>query len=297
MTAKDSIAILGMGKVGTAVGYLLRSKGYEIVGVADISAASAEKGAEYTGGKVCVSPVDAASQADTVFITTGDDAISPVFEEISKKGGVTAGNKVVHMSGAGGLDLLKSARQAGAYIASIHPIQSFADVEGAVQNIPGSTFGITADDEIKDWAARIVRNLGGIPFFVSDVDRPLYHAAACMASNYLVTLMYMVEEVYETVGLSREDAARSFWPLVTGTIKNIETGGTVQSLTGPISRGDIGTLKKHLQAFRDRLPELLVVYRIMGAFTVDIGLKKKTLSPERAEEIKSLFLGGGSGDE
>lgn len=295
--AKDRIAILGMGKVGTAVGYLLRSAGYEIVGVADMSVASAEKGAEYTGGKVYAYLADAASQADTVFITTGDDAISSVCEEVSRKGSITHGNKVVHMSGAGGLDLLISARRAGAYIAGIHPIQSFADVQCAIENIPGSAFGITSDKEIEDWTVQVVRDLGGVPFFVSDADRPLYHAAACMASNYLVTLINMVEQLYEAIGFNSGNALKSFWPLVTGTIKNIEKMGTVQSLTGPISRGDIETVKKHIQAFHDRLPEFMNIYSIMGAFTVNLGLKKGTLTRERADEIKSLLLGGGSDDE
>lgn len=297
MVTKDKIVILGMGKVGTAVGYLLRSAGYEIVGVADSSVASAKKGAEYTGGKVLIGLVDAASQADTVFITTGDDAIASVCVEISERGGVAAGNKVVHVSGAGGLDLLKSARMAGAHVAAIHPIQSFADVEGAIENIPGSAFGITSDKEIEDWAVQIVRDLGGTPFFVSDADRPLYHAAACMASNYLVTLINMVERLYESIGFNSEDALKSFWPLVKGTIKNIETRGTVQSLTGPISRGDIETVKKHIRALRDSLPEFLDMYGILGVSTVDIGIKKGTLTHERAEEIKSLLLGGGSDDE
>ncbi len=289
MTTKNSIAIIGMGKVGTAVGSLLRSAGYKIVAVADMSVVSAEDGVKYTGGKVYADLADAASHAECVFITTGDDAIATVCEEISGKGGVSAGKKIVHMSGAGGLDLLESARRAGAHVASIHPIQSFADVEGALKNIPGTTFGVTADDEIKDWAVQIVKDLGGVPFFVSDADRPLYHAAACMASNYLVTLIYMVESVYETVGLSREEAIKSFWPLVTGTIRNIEAHGTVQSLTGPISRGDVGTVEKHIETFRDRLPEFLDMYRIMGAFAADIGLEKKTLTRKRVEEIKSLL--------
>ncbi|MEA1936314.1 MAG: Rossmann-like and DUF2520 domain-containing protein [Thermodesulfobacteriota bacterium] len=294
---KDSIAILGMGKVGTAVGNLLRSAGYRIVAVASRSDESAEKGAKYTGGTIYDSLTSAASRAECIFITTGDDAIASVCEKISKGGGVGAGKKVVHMSGAGGLDLLESACRAGARIASMHPIQSFADVEGALKNIPGSAFGVTAEEEIKDWAVQIVRDLGGVPCFVSDADRSLYHAAACMASNYLVVLMYMVEEVYGIVGLDRERAVKAFWPLVTGTINNIENQGTVQSLTGPISRGDIGTVKKHIQAFHDRLPEFLDVYRIMGGFASDIGLKNKTLTRERAEELKSLLLGGGSGDE
>jgi len=297
MAAKDSIAILGMGKVGTAVGCLLRSAGYRIVAITSRSTASAEKAVKYTGGKVYVNLAGAASRAEAVFITTGDDAIVSVCEEIVREGGVGAGKKVIHMSGAGGLDLLESARTAGAHVASIHPIQSFADVEGALKNIPGSTFGVTAEEEIEDWTVQVVKDLGGVPFFVSDADRPLYHAAACMTSNYLVTLMYIVEEIYGTIGLSREKAVKSFWPLVKGTIENIETRGTVQSLTGPVSRGDIGTIKKHLQTLRGKLPEFLDVYGIMGAFAADISLKRGTLTHERAEEIKSLLLRGGSRDE
>ena len=294
---KDSIAILGMGRVGTAVGSLLRSAGYRIVAVASRSVGSAEKGVKYTGGKVYTSLAGAASQAECIFITTGDDAIASVCEEISRKGGAGAGKKVVHMSGAGKLDLLESAHSTGSRIASMHPIQSFASVEGAVKNIPGSTFGVTAEEEIRDWAVQIVRDLGGVPFFVSDADRPLYHAAACIASNYLVALMYVVEEVYKSVGLNRESAIKAFWPLVTGTINNIENRGTVQSLTGPISRGDIETVKKHIEAFRDKLPQFLDLYNIMGVFASDIGLKNKTLTHRKAEEIKSLLFGGGSEDE
>lgn len=293
---KDTIAILGAGKVGTAVGFLLLSSGYEIVAIASRSDESIKRGVEYTRGKPFRSLSQAATMAECIIISTSDDAIASVCEKITKDGAVSPGKKVIHMSGAGGLDLLESARKSGAHVASIHPIQSFADVTGAIENIPGTTFGITAREEIKEWSVQIVKDLGGVPFFVSDEDKPLYHAAACMASNYLVTLMNMVVEVYQSLGLTRDEAMKAFWPLVRGTIKNIENQGTVQSLTGPISRGDIGTVEKHLQAFQTKLPEFLNLYRELGIFTVDIGHKKETLSDERAKEIK-LLLSGGLKDE
>ncbi|PJC75408.1 MAG: DUF2520 domain-containing protein [Syntrophobacterales bacterium CG_4_8_14_3_um_filter_49_14] len=295
-TGRDSIAIIGLGKVGTAVGFLLRSAGYKIVAVAGRSTSSIEQALPYTGGKAFSSLSEAASQAECILVTTGDDAIAPVCEEMVKGGGVKHNSKVVHMSGAGGLDLLDAARRAGAHVASIHPLQTFADVKGAIESIPGSTFGITADDEIKDWSVKIVRDLGGIPFFVPEADKPLYHAAACMASNYLVTMMHTVEGIYTSLGLTGEEAIHAFWPLVSGTIKNIETKGTILSLTGPISRGDVGTIKKHLQAFREKLPAFLPAYCAMGVLTTDLGLKKKTLSADRAGIIKKL-LGGGREDE
>jgi predicted short-subunit dehydrogenase-like oxidoreductase (DUF2520 family) len=291
MKKKDTIAILGLGKVGTAIGFLLRSSGYDIVAVASRSNESINRGIQYTGGKAYKDFPQAGKKAECIIITTSDDVIASVCEDISKNGGVSPGDKVIHMSGVGGLDLLEPARKAGAYVGSIHPIQAFADVKGAIENIPGTTFGITAQDEIKNWAVQIVKDLGGSPFFVSDSDKPLYHAAACMASNYLVTLMNIVVEIYQSLGLKDDDAIKAFWPLVRGTIKNIEEKGTVQSLTGPVSRGDTGTVKKHIQAFQNNLPEFLNLYREMGVFTVDTGQRKKSLSEKKAEEIKSILMG------
>ncbi|MBN2516845.1 MAG: DUF2520 domain-containing protein [Deltaproteobacteria bacterium] len=295
-TLKNSIAILGAGKVGTAVGYLLRSAGHEIVAVASRSDESIKRGVEYTGGKAFKSYPGAAAEAECIIITTSDDAIKQVCDDISKSGSISQGKKVVHMSGAGGLDLLESARKSGAHVASIHPIQTFANVNSAIESIPGSTFGITADEEIKEWAVQFVNDLGGIPFFVSEADKPLYHAAACMASNYFVTLMDIVVDVYQTLGLERNEAIQAFWPLVKGTVINIENHGIVEALTGPIARGDIGTVEKHLRAFKIRLPELFPIYQQLGTLTVDIGHRKKTVSDERARELK-LLLSGGLKDE
>lgn len=286
---ENTVAILGLGKVGTAVGFLLRQAGYRIVAVASRSKASLTQGIVYTGGKPYLNFSAAALTANCIIITTSDDAIAHVCKKISSERGIRPGAKVIHMSGVGGLDLLKSAQDAGAHVACIHPLQSFADVEGAIRNIPGSTFGITSADEIKEWSVQMVRDLGGVPFFIADADKPLYHAAACIASNYLTTLIHMVEEIYQSLGLSREDTIRAIWPLVMGTIANIETKGTVQALTGPVARGDAGTIKKHAEALRNKLPALLQAYSALGILTADVGLKKKTLSPETARLIKELL--------
>jgi predicted short-subunit dehydrogenase-like oxidoreductase (DUF2520 family) len=287
---KDQFAILGVGKVGSAMGYLLKNAGYRIVAIADKSKHKAKQGSKYTGAEICEDAVDAASRAENIFITTPDDAIFSVCEKISREGSVKKGDKVIHVSGAGGLDLLDSARRMGAYVASIHPLQTFADIESAIQSIPGSTFGITADDEIRDWSVQIVKNIGGIPFFVSEAEKPLYHAAACVASNYLTTLINIVENIYLSFGLDQETAIRAFWPLVEGTIRNIKNTGSVKSLTGPIERGDIGTIRKHLDILEKKFPDILDFYRTMGILTVDVGRKKGTLSEDKAEFIKKNFV-------
>lgn len=290
--SSETIAILGIGKVGTAIGFLLRSAGYTISAIAGRSPASINQGMAYTGGKPYTDFSEAASHADCIFITTSDDAIASVCEKITRGGSIKPGKKVIHMSGVGGLTLLEEARRSGAHIASIHPLQSFADVEGAIKNIPGSTFGITSDDEIKPWSVQVVKDLGGNPFFISDTDKPLYHAAACIASNYLTTLIHMVQAIYQSLGLDREDAMHAFWPLVKGTVRNIEVKGTVHALTGPIARGDMGTLKKHIEALHNKVPAFLRAYRVLGILTTEIGVEKNTISPQDAERMRKLLEGG-----
>ena len=291
---KENIAIIGLGRTGTAIGYLLRRAGYPVVAVASRSQTSLLNRISYTGGTAFTADAnaEAASLATCIFITTPDDTIAAVCREIVQKGGISLGDKVVHMSGAGGLDLLECARGAGAKVASIHPLQSFADVEGAIRNIPSSTFGITADDELREWSAGIVRQLGGIPVEVPEAIKPLYHAAACIASNYLTTLIHTVEEIYLALGLSREEAIRAFWPLVSGTLKNIETKGSVQALTGPISRGDAGTVEQHIRVLSETLPDYLPAYCALGLLTVALALKRKSLSPEHAYIINNILTRG-----
>jgi predicted short-subunit dehydrogenase-like oxidoreductase (DUF2520 family) len=288
---KENVAIIGLGKAGTAIGHLLHRAGYPIVAVTCRSHSSLRDRIRYTGGKAFTSErnAEAASLAQCIFIATPDDAIAAVCGEITQQGGFKQGDKVIHMSGAGGLDLLESARDAGASVASIHPLQSFADVEAAVRNIPLSTFGITADEKIREWSAELVRELGGIPFYVSETIKPLYHAAASMASNYLTTLIHMVEETYLSLGLDRDEAIRAFWPLVIGTLTNVETRGSIQALTGPISRGDAGTIEQHIRVLREKLPAYLPAYCEMGLLTVELAVKKGTLSMEKAEMIKTLL--------
>jgi len=137
----EQIAIIGAGKVGTAMAYLLQKAGYGVAGVSDRNPSALVDILSYTSAQPCSSPEEAARKADFILITTPDDEIAGTCRTLSDSGAILPGNKVVHMSGAGGLDLLESARRSGALVASIHPIQSFADIGGAIENLPGSAFG------------------------------------------------------------------------------------------------------------------------------------------------------------
>ncbi|OPY82380.1 MAG: ketol-acid reductoisomerase [Smithella sp. PtaU1.Bin162] len=289
---KDSygFAIIGLGKVGTAIGYLLKKCGHRIIAVSDKSAAALKKALPYTGGRAFRDPKRAVQEADIILITTPDDIIAIVCKEIADPR-LVCGKFIFHMSGAGGLDLLDSAKKAGAAVASVHPVQSFSSIDSAINNLPGSVFGITAENKAKKYAVKIVRNLGGTPIFISPDQKPLYHAAACFASNYLVSLLNVVELIYESVGINEENARKAYLPLVYGTLKNIESSGSISALTGPIARGDVSTIRKHITAIKKLHPQHSSLYSALGSVTTNIARKKGTLSLKQARIINDLLKG------
>jgi predicted short-subunit dehydrogenase-like oxidoreductase (DUF2520 family) len=286
----NNFAIIGAGMVGTAIGFLLRKTGYKVIAIADKSPTALKRALPYTGGKDFRTPREAVQEADCILITTPDDAISSACEEIALCQ-VIKRKFVFHMSGAGGLDLLESAKKAGAAVASIHPLQSFSSIDQAIKNIPGSYFGITADKKAQKIAKKIVHDLGGIPLFISSEQKPLYHAAACFASNYLVSLMNVVESIYQAIGLNEKDAKTAYLPLVYGSLKNIENSGSIPSLTGPIARGDFGTIKKHISAINKNLPQYSSLYSSLGLITVKVAQQKGALNAQQAKTINAILKG------
>jgi predicted short-subunit dehydrogenase-like oxidoreductase (DUF2520 family) len=268
----------------------LRKTGYKVIAIADKSPAALKRALPYTGGNTFLKPHEAIHEADCILITTPDDTISSACQKIALCPTIK-GKFVFHMSGTGGLDLLESAKKAGAVVASIHPLQSFSSIDQAIKNIPGSYFGITADKKAQKPAKNIVRDLGGIPLFISSDQKPLYHAAACFASNYLVSLMNTVESIYQTIGLNEKDAKIAYLPLVYGSLKNIEKSGSILSLTGPIARGDFGTIKKHITSINEKLPQYSSLYSSLGLITVKVAQQKGTLNARQAKTMNAILKG------
>lgn len=284
-------AIIGTGMVGTAIGFLLKKAGHAIKAIADPSSAHLKRAQSYITGAVCCRyPSQAAGLADCILITTPDDLIASVCAEIVDGYSVKS-KKIFHLSGAGGLDLLAPAARAGALVASIHPLQSFSSIDSAISNIPGSYFGVTAAAGVKKNSSDIVRDLGGIPIYITPEQKPLYHAAACIASNYLVSLMSIVESIYLSIGISEKDARRAYLPLVYGSLKNIEKQGCSNALTGPIARGDSGTVQKHIEAMARNLPGFSSLYSNLGMVAVELARQKGTLSPRQAKIMIKLLKG------
>jgi predicted short-subunit dehydrogenase-like oxidoreductase (DUF2520 family) len=284
------VAIIGAGVVGTAMGYLLRRSGYPIVAIASRKIESAEKARRSIGeGEATADPVSAARKADIVFITTPDDAIEEVCKRVASEGGFNPGAIVFHMSGALSSEVLGSARKAGAKIGSLHPLQSLADVNEAVKNIPNSYFCIEGDKDAITLAKEIVSSIGGKEITIEVEKKPLYHAGASVASNFLIATIRFGMELFEAVGIKREDSLNALIPLIRGTMANIENLGIPQALTGPISRGDTGIVEDHLKAIAKEREELINLYIELGRYTVKVAIEKGGIKKEEAERILSLF--------
>lgn len=283
-------AVIGAGKVGTALGYLLSRRGYQLTAIYSRSLVSAQNAAHIIGqGTASADIIISAQSAKIVFITTPDQAIEATCAEIAARQGFVPGATVIHCSGALPSSALESARSCGAHIASLHPIQSFAEVNQAIKLLPGSCFGFEGDSQAEEIARQLVEALDGVWLVISTGDKPLYHAAAVFACNYVVTLLDIGVRLLEEIGIKRQDALPALLALLKGTVDNLEHLGLPQALTGPIARGDIKTVERHLQTLGDKLPELVKLYSELGKQTINIGQDKKSLSPVAAEKLKTLL--------
>ncbi len=188
---------------------------------------------------------------------------------------------MAHLSGSLGLDALQSAAVAGARILAIHPLQTFPDVGSALERLRGCSIAITADDEEGYLLGeRLAGDLEGVPFRLSDELRPLYHAAAVFASNYLVTASAIAESLFAEAGVP--DPARAMAPLQRATLENVERLGPARALTGPAVRGDAGTIRRNLEALEAHAPELVPAYVAMARATLDLAERSGRLSVRRA---------------
>lgn len=284
------IGIIGAGVVGTAVGVVLNNQGYEITGVHDTKSESTQQLVDRIKCTTYSSPQEVSRSADILFITTSDTAIQGVLDNLCENKAFYEGQVIIHMSGALSSEVLDRAKEFGARVLSLHPLQSFASVDMAILNLPGSVFSIDGDKSCYEIAIKLVENLQGEYFFIDRKVKPLYHASACVVSNYLVTLIDFGVKVMESTGIPREMAARALMPLINGTVKNIENIGIPKALTGPIARGDFTTILKHLDCLEEMAPELTKLYSWLGFYTAQIALEKGTIDNRSMEEFQKLFI-------
>lgn len=278
------IAVVGAGRVGTALAVLWQRAGHRIVAVAG-GAATPERASRFLAGVPVRDGPAAASGAGVVVIATPDGVIGSVCRELSDAGALEAATAVVHASGATGLDALAPAATLGAATLSVHPLQTCPTVESAIQRIPGAAFAVTArDDEGSELGERLARDAGGRPFRIADDLKPLYHAAAVFASNYLVTVTAIAEELERAAGL--DDPLGALAPLQEATLANVERVGPASALTGPAVRGDAVTVRRNLEALERHAPEAVRPYVALADLALALAQRSGRLPAEGRASVE-----------
>ena len=196
---------------------------------------------------------------------------------------------MVHCSGADSLDILDPAAEAGARVGAFHPLQTFASITHALENIPGSTFALEAEEPLLSTLKEMAIALNGRWIELKPGDKVIYHTAAVFACNYLVTLVKLATDLWQTFDVPPAEATQALLPLLRGTINNLDNVGLPNCLTGPIARGDLGTIRKHLAALEARAPALLPAYRELGRQTIPIALAKGKIDEQVAKELRELL--------
>jgi len=292
MTLK-TVAIIGAGRVGCSMGFLLQRAGFTVAAVVARSRESAASAAAFIGtGEPTTDVVRAAEKAGIILITTPDRAIRETCDKIAAAG-IRPGSIVVHTSGAHSLDLLSSASSKGASRAVLHPLQSLASREQGIRTLPGSYFRVEADPAALVMVKEIVQALGGIELALpqwtpSKESAALYHAGAVVVSNYFVALVDYGLKFYQALGADKKEALKAVLPLIRGTLANIETLGIPDALTGPIMRGDIETVRGHLSVMENRTPQLMGLYKELARQTVSVAREKGSITENTAAELLKI---------
>jgi len=285
-----TFAIVGPGKVGSALARALSLAGYTFLGAAGRSIESARRACEFAGGGWATTDApELTRRARLVFITTPDDAIERACGELVARGAFARGAVVAHCSGALPSSVLAPARECGAHVGSMHPLQSFATAAQAVELLPGSFCCIEGDPEAVEVLRAAAEALGARVMQIPTEAKALYHAAAVVACNFLVALENAALKLDEAAGIERREALLSLLPLIKGTVSNMERVGIPDCLTGPIARGDVETVRRHLEAVERQLPDLLPLYKALGREAVEVASAKGTLSEGSAAELRRLL--------
>ncbi len=291
----DSIGIAGTGRLAQAFGRLLSVRGEPVVAVAGRDPERTRVAAAFIGREV--QPVvlsELPARASRILIAVSDGAI-PEVARLLAASGMTSGI-ALHTCGGLGADALAPLAAAGVNCGAIHPLQTIATPEQGLEALPGAAFAIDGDAAALEWGGRIARLLGGETLRIRPEHRALYHAAAVMASNYVVALVDAAAMLMDAAGISEDKALRAMGPLVQSSVANALSLGPVKALTGPIQRGDVETVSGHVRALA-RMPESVRgFYRSAGLHALDLAVRRG-LAKDRARliEAKLRESEGGNG--
>lgn len=283
LTQGARVLLVGAGRVGTAVTSLLARRGFVVAGVASRTSASALRAADLLGAPAL--DLGELPPADLVVVGAVDSGIGPLAERVAAS--AASGAVVLHLSGVSGVAPLQSVTDVGGTAWALHPVQACPDVRTAMERLPGSAWGVTAPAD-EERAMNFVRSeLGGTPVAVPEEARPLWHAASVMTSNGISALMAFGEQILDSIGIS--DGKDVLGPLAAGTVANArDGGGGAATLTGPVVRGEVDTVSKHLRALGDA-PDLVERYRRVARMILDAADAGATLDAPARRAIEELL--------
>lgn len=251
-----SIAFIGAGRLGTTLATALSHSGLNVAAVASRTPASAARVAAGLAGSAAVEVAQAA-QADLVFLTVPDDAIALLAEQLPWR----SGQRVVHCSGATEVSVLDPARRRGALTGGFHPLQIFSDPKRAIDLLPGSTVAIEGppalEAELRAMAERLQMRTLTLPAGA----RALYHGGASFAASFLLSMLHEAAAIWGGLGIGEEEALHALLPLARGTLEAASARGLAGALAGPVSRGDVGVVERHLRALETLGPRHAAFYR------------------------------------
>ena len=282
------ISIVGPGKVGTAIGVLAGRSGLLMaVGARRQPAAEAAAEAIGHGARACT-PAEAAAQSDLVLLTVTDSAIEAVCGELAEA--FRRGAVVAHCSGALDSSVLASARRARACeTGSMHPLQTFPTAEAGAASFEGTYCFVEGTGPAASALQDLARRLGGRPETLPADKKPLYHAAAVMACNYLPALLDAAAQLAEQAGIDRDTALAGLGKIVRATVENVLAAGPAGALTGPVARGEAEIVRRHLQSMQPCPQDLREFYRAAGRWTLDLARRKGTLTDAQADALREIL--------
>jgi predicted short-subunit dehydrogenase-like oxidoreductase (DUF2520 family) len=281
------VGVVGAGRVGAVLAAALRRAGHEVVAAAGESDASRARIAALLPGVPVLKPTDVARACDLLLLTVPDDMLDNVVTTMADSGAIRAGQYVAHTSGRHGLAVLAPAREVGARVLAIHPAMTFTGTAVDLDRLSGGTvFGLTAGAAERDLAEALVADLGGRPTWVPEEMRTLYHAGLAHGANHLVTLVTEAMEILSAAGVGAP--AATLRPLLTAALDNALEQGDA-ALTGPIVRGDVGTVRAHLEDLRANAPQSVPSYVALARASLGRAVTDGRVLPIRAQRIVELL--------
>ncbi|HET8583667.1 MAG TPA: DUF2520 domain-containing protein [Jatrophihabitans sp.] len=284
--ARLRVGVVGVGRVGSTLGAALARAGHEVVAASGVSEASRERARRRLPGVPLLPPDETIAAADLVLLAVPDDVLRPLVAGLAEAGAWRPGQLAAHTSGAQGIGVLDPAAARGVLALALHPVMTFAGRPEDLDRLDGATFGVTALDELRPVAESLVVEMGGEPVWVPEPARALYHAALTIGSNHLVTLVNDALDVLAGVGVT--EPTRLLAPLLSASLDNVLRLGDA-ALTGPVSRGDVATLARHVATLHREAPDVLPAYLAMARRTAERAAADGRLNAEQAAAVQDVL--------